>query len=356
MSNDFYTTSGAPSTRAQAVSATMRSEFNLIVSAFDKLPTLTANGSKIIAVNSGASALEAITTTGTGSGVRATSPTLTTPTLTTPTMTGAILGTPTSGTLTNCTLPVGGITGLGSNVAAFLATPSSANLAAAVTDETGTAGSLVFSAGPTFTGTVTVPALLVTTSATFNNVAPIYFKNLGGTARTFAQLFSDNKIYIDSFDGDMVFRAGTTPTMFLTLTTDGRLYGSALHNNAGAVTGTANQYVASGTYTPTITNTTNIDASTARACQWLRVGNVVSVSGSVSIDPTAASNTVFQISLPIASNLAQAWNAGGVGSAGVAHVNVYISANATDDVVTASYTAIATGAEEVTFSFTYVIL
>ncbi len=50
------------------------------------------------------------------------------------------LGTPSSGTATNLTgLPVTtGISGLGTNVAAFLATPSSANLRAALTDETGT--------------------------------------------------------------------------------------------------------------------------------------------------------------------------------------------------------------------------
>ena len=43
---------------------------------------------------------------------------------------------------------------LGTGIATFLNSPSSANLAAAVTDETGT-GTLVFSASPTFTGTVT---------------------------------------------------------------------------------------------------------------------------------------------------------------------------------------------------------
>lgn len=60
------------------------------------------------------------------------------------------LGTPQSGTLTNCTgLPVAtGISGLGTNVATFLATPSSANLRTAVTDETGT-GALVFATSPT---------------------------------------------------------------------------------------------------------------------------------------------------------------------------------------------------------------
>ncbi|MCX6602548.1 MAG: hypothetical protein NTV52_03025 [Acidobacteria bacterium] len=63
---------------------------------------------------------------------------------------GGALGTPSSGTLTNCTgLPVStGISGLGAGVATFLATPSSANLIAAVTDETGD-GDLVTNANPT---------------------------------------------------------------------------------------------------------------------------------------------------------------------------------------------------------------
>jgi hypothetical protein len=65
------------------------------------------------------------------------------------------LGTPSSATLTNATgLPIStGVSGLGANIATFLATPSSANLAAALTDESGTAGSVIFSGGtPTFTG------------------------------------------------------------------------------------------------------------------------------------------------------------------------------------------------------------
>jgi hypothetical protein len=50
---------------------------------------------------------------------------------------------------------------LGTGVATFLNIPSSANLAAAVTDETGT-GNLVFSSSPTFTGTVGAAAITTT--------------------------------------------------------------------------------------------------------------------------------------------------------------------------------------------------
>lgn len=98
------------------------------------------------------------TSTGTGNNVLSTSPTLVTP----------ALGTPTSATLTNATgLPIStGVSGLGAGVATFLATPSSANLAAAVTDETGT-GALVFTNSPTLvTPALGTPSAAVLTNAT----------------------------------------------------------------------------------------------------------------------------------------------------------------------------------------------
>ena len=63
---------------------------------------------------------------------------------------GGALGTPSSGTLTNATgLPIStGVSGLGTGVATFLATPSSANLASALTNETGS-GAAVFAVSPT---------------------------------------------------------------------------------------------------------------------------------------------------------------------------------------------------------------
>jgi len=95
--------------------------------------------------------------TGSGALVFANTPTLVTP----------LLGTPTSGTLTNCTgLPIStGVSGLGTGVATFLATPSSANLASAVTDETGS-GALVFATSPT----LTTPNIGVATGTSFNSL------------------------------------------------------------------------------------------------------------------------------------------------------------------------------------------
>jgi hypothetical protein len=98
------------------------------------------------------------TSTGTGNNVLSTSPTLVTP----------ALGTPSAAVLTNATgLPIStGVSGLGTGVATFLATPSSANLAAAVTDETGT-GNLVFTNSPTLvTPALGTPSAAVLTNAT----------------------------------------------------------------------------------------------------------------------------------------------------------------------------------------------
>lgn len=130
-------------------------------SAWLKLGDGTAAGGALSTLDIDTSAeLGAIVTDETGTGALAFA---NTPTLVTP-----ILGTPTSVTLTNATgLPIAtGVSGLGANVATALATPSSANIAAAVTDETGS-GALVFGTSPTLvTPALGTPSALTLTNAT----------------------------------------------------------------------------------------------------------------------------------------------------------------------------------------------
>jgi hypothetical protein len=119
-------------------------------------------------------------------------------------------------------------------------------------------------------------------------------------------LYSNRPLVImaDNASADIKFATGGNAEKFR-MTDDGRFLGQALHNNPGAMTGTTNQYVGSGTYTPTYPGGgTNITGVTPNAAQWIRVGNVVTVSGTVDVDPNSINAlTIWTLTLPIASSI-----------------------------------------------------
>lgn len=115
---------------------------------------------------------------------------------------------------------------------------------------------------------------------------------------------------------------------------------------------------ASGSYTPALSAVANVAASTAYACQWFRVGDLVTVSGRVDVDPTAAAPTQTQLglSLPVASGFTADTQCGGV-AAGNDQLQVgAIYADATNDRAELSFMAQVLTNEAFWFTFTYTVV
>ena len=153
----------------------------------------------------------------------------------TPVLISPVLGTPTSGTLTNCTgLPIStGVSGLGSNVATFLATPSSANLASAVTDETGT-GALVFGTSPTIaTPTITTSAVIPLVNGGTSASSTLTLQSTSGAGTSDAIIFKtasqSERVRIGT-DGNVSI--GTSTTDYRLTVTDGTVI-SIVHTAGG---------------------------------------------------------------------------------------------------------------------------
>jgi hypothetical protein len=116
--------------------------------------------------------------------------------------------------------------------------------------------------------------------------------------------------------------------------------------------------VFSGTYTPTLTNATNVTSSTAQVCQYMRVGNVVTVSGQVTIQSTASGNTALGMSIPVASNFTQGRQASGFVQDGAngGTITGAIIADTTNDRLEIRYVAAAGVSTIFVINFTYLVL
>lgn len=109
--------------------------------------------------------------------------------------------------------------------------------------------------------------------------------------------------------------------------------------------------IAWGTYTPTATLTTNVDAATPAESLYVRVGTIVLGGGYISIDPTAASNIEVQVTLPVASNFSGAENAVGVLQSGASSSGNRVFADTTTDRL--RLLGVATGTSNATWVYLY---
>ena len=137
-----------------------------------------------------------------------------------PAFTTPNLGTPSAGTLSSCSgLPVAGLSNLGANVGTWLITPSSANLSAAITDETGS-GALCFATAPTFTTSIAFNAVTDT-------IAGIQNQNLVDKADT------ETITGVWTFSANLVLSANTREVYTLPAT-DAHCTGPVINSiNAG---------------------------------------------------------------------------------------------------------------------------
>lgn len=150
----------------------------------------------------------------------------------------------------------------------------------------------------------------------------------------------------------------TNATERMRLSDAGQLYANAIHNNASGASGTT-PMIASGTYTPTLTASSNVTAATPNGTwHYKRVGNIMLVSGSANITVTSASSgSGFYASLPVASNLTASTDLNGLlnGSSGGDSVGSVSGDTAADRASLSFVSGSVTGIRTMFCMFTYEI-
>jgi hypothetical protein len=136
-----------------------------------------------------------------------------------------------------------------------------------------------------------------------------------------------------------------------------KVYGNGNLTIAGDVSA-AN--LTSGTYTPTLTNVTNVSTSSVGATsQYIRVGNTVFVYGDMTFTQTSTGDTIIGVSLPIASNFGTNTQALGTGTLAVdsSGQSVSIISDSTNDRVQVQFSALTVGTSNaIIYSFSYQVL
>jgi hypothetical protein len=147
---------------------------------------------------------------------------------------------------TTITPAVGSITGLGTGVATWLATPSSANLAAAVTDETGS-GALVFATSPS----LVTPLLGTPTSGNFSTGTftwPTFNQNTTGNAATATSATTATNL-AGGATGSLPYQTAAGATTFLAAGSNGQVLtlAAGVPSWAAAAVGTVTSVSGTGT-------------------------------------------------------------------------------------------------------------
>jgi hypothetical protein len=111
-----------------------------------------------------------------------------------------------------------------------------------------------------------------------------------------------------------------------------------------------------GTYSPSVTNTTNVASITISDVSWSQVGSIVTVAGLAIVTATSGTSgspatTIFEVSLPVSSTLASSVCRGSMSILSATWSGGYISPSSGR--ARFSYQAISTSATDVSFVFQY---
>lgn len=119
---------------------------------------------------------------------------------------------------------------------------------------------------------------------------------------------------------------------------------------------TSNYTSSSGTWLPSVTSTTNLSAASAYVGQWIRIGNVVTASGRIDVDPTAADVTVLSLTLPVNTAFSSVADAAGVAFApGIAGQGAALR-GIVPGTVAMEWIAVDTSNQSMYYTFTYKVI